>query len=132
MSAEEASVTLVIPARAQFLRLARLTAAGIASDLGFSVQGIEDLRVAVDEACAVLIDGCGDGGHKQHEVELHYRIDGDRLLINGTSHCGPGDPIELHPVARELLAMTADEHEVFTTANGRAFRLTKRRKDADG
>jgi serine/threonine-protein kinase RsbW len=132
MTIDEPSVTLIIPAQPRYLRLARLTAAGIASDLGFSVQGIEDLRVAVDEACAVLIDGCPDEQHKQHEVELHYQIDGDRLLINGTSHCGPGDPIDLHPVARELLTMTADEHEVFPTANGRAFRLTKRRKDAVG
>jgi anti-sigma regulatory factor (Ser/Thr protein kinase) len=131
MSEAEASVTLTIPAQTRYLRLARLAAAGIASDLGFSVQGIEDLRVAVDEACAVLIDGCRDG-HKQHEVELHYHIDGDRLLINGLSQCGPGEPIDLHPVARELLSMTADEHEVFPTPNGRAFRLTKRRKDADG
>jgi anti-sigma regulatory factor (Ser/Thr protein kinase) len=132
MSTDEASVTLTIPARTRYLRLARLTAAGIASDLGFSVQGIEDLRVAVDEACAVLIDGCADSNHKQHEVELHYLIDGDRLLINGVSHCGPGEPIDVHPVARELLGITSDEHEVFSTANGRAFRLTKRRKDTDG
>ena len=33
---------------------------------------------------------------------------------------------ELHAVARELLAMLADEYAVANDANGRTFRLVKR------
>lgn len=126
----EPSVRLTIPARSRYLRLARLTAAGIASDLGFSLQGIEDLRIAVDEACAILIEGCGREDHERHELDLHYGIVGDKLLIEGRSTCGAGDPIEIHSVARELLEMTADEHEVYSVEGGRAFRLVKHRQDA--
>jgi len=126
----EPSVRLTIPARSRYLRLARLTAAGIASDLSFSLQGIEDLRVAVDEACAVLIEGCGVADHDTHEVDLHYCIVGDKLLIEGWSRCGGAGPVDLHPVARELLEMTADEHEFGTTENGRSFRLVKHRQGA--
>lgn len=124
-------VRLAIPARSRYLRLARLAAAGIASDLGFSLQGIEDLRIAVDEACALLIEDCDDEGHgEHHELDLHYRIAGDKLLIEGRSSCGAGRAIEIHAVARELLEMTADEHEVYRTDEGRAFRLVKHRQDA--
>jgi serine/threonine-protein kinase RsbW len=127
---EEPSVRLVIPARSRYLRLARLTAAGIASDLGFSLQGIEDLRVAVDEACAILIDGCPEGSHDSHEVELVYGILGNRLVIEGRSSCGTGAPIDVHPVARELLEMTADEYDLESGDHGRVFRLVKQRQDA--
>lgn len=126
----EPSVRLTIPARSRYLRLARLTAAGIASDLGFTLQGIEDLRIAVDEACAILIEGCGTDEHGRHELDLHYGIVGDKLLIEGRSTCGAGQPIEIHSVARELLEMTADEHEVHLVDGGRAFRLVKHRQDA--
>jgi anti-sigma regulatory factor (Ser/Thr protein kinase) len=127
---EEPSVRLTIPARSRYLRLARLTAAGIASDLGFTLQGIEDVRIAVDEACAILIEACGTDEHNHHELDLHYGIVGDKLLIEGRSNCGAGQPVEMHAVARELLEMTADEHEVHTVEGGRAFRLVKHRQDA--
>jgi serine/threonine-protein kinase RsbW len=129
-SASEPSVRLTIPARSRYLRLARLTAAGIASDLGFTLQGIEDLRIAVDEACAILIEGCPDEAHAGHELDLKYGIVGDKLLIEGHAGCGGGAPIEIHAVARELLEMTADEHEVFEAEGGRAFRLVKHRQEA--
>jgi serine/threonine-protein kinase RsbW len=121
------SVRLTIPARSRYLRLARLTAAGIASDLGFSLQAIEDLRVAVDEVCALLIDGCDPDGA---ELELRYEPDGDKLLISGSCPCGDGQPAEIHPVARELLEMTADEYDVAASAGSRTFRLVKHREDA--
>jgi hypothetical protein len=118
----EAEIRLVIPAQSRFLRLARLTAAGIAGDLGFSLQDIEDLRVAVDEMSAVLIDGVAPS----LELELVYRIDGDELQVEG--RCAHAGAIaELHPVARELLSMTADEFAVDAGGEGRRFRLVKRR-----
>jgi serine/threonine-protein kinase RsbW len=125
------SVKLVIPARPRFLRLARLTAAGIGTDLGFSLQDIEDLRVAVDEACACLMQDCVDGTHKSvHHLELTYEVLGDKLVIGGSAPCAAGLDVEVHPVARELLDMTADEYDIRATDTGRAFRLVKHRQGA--
>jgi len=118
-------VRLAIPAEARHLRLARLTAAGIAGDAGFTLEDIEDLRVAVDEVCAILIEGAGDDA----EVELRYRVGIDELVIEGACPNGAGEP-ELHPVARELLAMTADEYEVGRDGASVVFRLVKRRHAA--
>ena len=56
-------VRLVVPAAPEYLRLVRLTAAGLASRLGFTFDEVEDLRIAVDELCFHLLgDGDGDGG----------------------------------------------------------------------
>jgi serine/threonine-protein kinase RsbW len=122
MVVDDSPVRLVIPARARFLRLARLTAAGIAGDLGFGLDAIEDLRVAVDEVCAVLIEGVdGDA-----ELELVYRGTDEGLVIEGSCTNGHG-VTDLHPVARELLAMTADDYSVSSTGDVLSFRLLKRR-----
>jgi serine/threonine-protein kinase RsbW len=127
MVVDDSPVRLVIPARARFLRIARLTAAGIAGDIGFGLDAIEDLRVAVDEVCAVLIDGTdGDG-----ELELVYRATDDGLVIEGSCVNGGAVP-DLHPVAQELLAMTADDYSVYASGEAVGFRLLKRREVATG
>ena len=118
---------LVIPARARYLRLARLTAAGIGGDLGLGLEAIEDLRVAVDEVSAILIEGAVDGA----ELELVYRCVDEGLVIEGSCP-NPGAVPELHPVARELLAMTADDYSVHASAGVMSFRLVKRREVASG
>lgn len=123
MSADDSPVRLVIPARARFLRLARLTGAGIASDLGFGLEAIEDLRVAVDEVCAILVEGAADDA----ELALVYRATADGLVIEG-SCSNPGAVPDLHPVARELLAMTADDYSVYSAGEVVSFRLLKRRE----
>src|SRR2546423_7856230 len=48
-------VRLVVPASPEYLRLVRLTAAGMASRLGFTFDEVEDLRIAVDELCFHLL-----------------------------------------------------------------------------
>jgi len=117
-------IRLAIPADVRFLRVARLTAAGVAGDLGFGLQAIEDLRVAIDELCALVIDRADAGA----ELELEYQIADDELIIEGRCSGSGGVP-QIHPVAAELLRMTADEYEVAGDGSGRSFRLIKRQHE---
>ena len=119
-------VRLVIPAEPRYLRLARLTAAGLAGDLGYGTDAIEDLRIAVDELCAAVIDGCAPGA----ELTVRYRDLDGVLLVDGVCDDTESSPPELHAVARELLAMLADEYEVGGDGQGRTFRLVKRPRAA--
>jgi serine/threonine-protein kinase RsbW len=48
---EGEQVEIRIPADARWVRLVRLGAAGVASVLNFSVEEIEDIKLAVSEAC---------------------------------------------------------------------------------
>ncbi|RYX82944.1 anti-sigma B factor RsbW [bacterium] len=43
-------IELSIPAQSEWVRVARLTVAGVAARQGFSIQAVEDLKVAVSEA----------------------------------------------------------------------------------
>lgn len=117
------SVTLVIPAEARYLRLARLTAAGLAGDLGYGVDAIEDLRIAVDELCAAVIEDT----EPTAELTVTYREVDGAVVVDGVCNDGAGAaPPELHGVAKELLSMLADEYEVGADGRGRTFRLVKR------
>jgi len=117
----EPQVRLVIPARSRYLRLARLTAAGLAGDLGYPVDAIEDLRIAVDELCASVIDGCPPDA----ELELVYREVAGGLVVEGTCRARSTAAPDLHSVARELLNMLADEYSIGAVDGHRCFRLVK-------
>jgi len=116
------AVHLVIPATSRYLRLARLTAAGLAGDLGYPVDAIEDLRIAVDELCAAIIEETPATA----ELELVYHETEDGLVVEGTCRALTTNAPELHSVARELLNMLADEYTIGTKNGHRCFRLVKR------
>src|SRR2546430_16011483 len=48
-------VVLVVPADGSYLAVLRTATAGLAARLQFTLDEIEDLRIAVDEACAILL-----------------------------------------------------------------------------
>src|SRR3954468_9250424 len=75
-------VKLAVPATAEFLRLARVTAAGLASRVGFTFDEVDDLRLDIDELCFALI-----GAHGRHgTVQLRYVVLDDGLEVVGTGH----------------------------------------------
>lgn len=48
-------VEMRVPASSAYLSVLRTAAAGLAARLDFTLDEIEDLRIAVDEACALLL-----------------------------------------------------------------------------
>ncbi len=54
-------VELRIPSRAEWVALARLAAATVANRLRFSIEEIEDVKLAVAEACTAVIQHEGHG-----------------------------------------------------------------------
>ena len=51
-----ASVTIIIPCRAEYVGIARLAILGVANRLDFSYDEVEDVRLAVGEACSHAIE----------------------------------------------------------------------------
>ncbi len=54
-------VELEVPASAAYIAVVRTAAAGLAARVDLTLDRIEDLRIAVDEACALLVAGADDG-----------------------------------------------------------------------
>lgn len=120
MSTSSRSAELRIQSDPRMLRLARVTAASMAAELPFTVQDIEDLRVAVDELAAAIIEGCDADGH----LLLTFESDEQGLTVRGRV-AGAGAVPELHPVASDLLSLLAHDHELTTEGDDRVFRFTK-------
>jgi len=54
-------IDITVPADGAYLSVLRTAAAGLAARLDFTLDDIEDLRVAVDEACSILLAQASDG-----------------------------------------------------------------------
>jgi serine/threonine-protein kinase RsbW len=54
-------IELIVPALPTYLSVVRTATAGLAARLSFTFDEIEDLRIAVDEACAMLLALPGPG-----------------------------------------------------------------------
>ncbi|MBW3547967.1 MAG: hypothetical protein KY452_07530 [Actinobacteria bacterium] len=119
-------IRLTLPATPQLVRVARLTAAGLASRLGFSLEEVEDLKIAVDELCFALVGTKGREG----TLTLIYRMGVDTLEIEGSSDF---DDRVVGSAASELstliLAAVVDEHELVGSDSTVHFRLKKRRAE---
>ena len=63
-------VELRLPAETAYVSVLRMTTAGLAARLDFTLDDIEDLRIAVGEACALVLDDAADGGSLHGIFEL--------------------------------------------------------------
>lgn len=72
-------VTLTMPARADFLILARLALAGLSRAVKIDPETLADLKLAVTEACANAVRHAY--GDSEGQVTVRYSVDGDRLAI---------------------------------------------------
>jgi serine/threonine-protein kinase RsbW len=60
------TVDLRVPADPAYLAVIRTATAGLAARLDLTLDEIEDLRIAVDEACALLLDHRSHPGEEVH------------------------------------------------------------------
>lgn len=63
-------VSIRLPAAGAYLSILRTATAGLAARLDFTVEEINDLRIAVDEACAMLLAQAAPGADLECEFEL--------------------------------------------------------------
>ena len=121
-------VQLVMPADPEFLRLARVTAMGLASRLQFTIDEIDDLRIAIDELLFGLIGTKGRPGR----VTMRYSMVGSGLEVRGTATFEDGaETPGLTELSELILNAVADEHELSPGGPTPTFRLLKRRVDQE-
>lgn len=75
-------VELRIPCKPEFVSVARLAVAGIANRLHFTVEEIEDVKLAVAEACTNCIQRSPDA----REISLLSEILPEELRISVSDH----------------------------------------------
>ena len=70
-------VKVTLPAEGAYLSVLRTATAGLAARLDFTLDEIEDLRIAVDEACAMLLAQAIPGT----SLECAFDLDADEMAI---------------------------------------------------
>lgn len=101
------TVDLRIPAETRHVATARVVAASLAADLGFDIDEIDDLRLGVNEAVAVLLDA--EAGVAGDDLDISFRVTGRQLDIE-VSRRGITSPVVLDELADRILGAVVDHH----------------------
>ena len=133
-------VQLTAPAERSSVRLARLVASGVGAEAGLSIDDTEDLRIAVSELVALLVDGAED---PQLSIQVTYLSVPGEVTVEGHGEAGavasaagaPGSSVSDAPpavddIALEILRVVVDVHTFEADQAGRRFRLVKRARPA--
>jgi serine/threonine-protein kinase RsbW len=110
-------VRLRVPAHPQYLRLVRLVASSMAGDLGFPLEELDEVRIAVDEVGAALLV-------EDAATELHFTfsVSDDALTVRAASTASSETLLTLDPIAEEMIRILTDKFEV--TCQDREHRIT--------
>lgn len=120
-------IELTLPAAAPLVRIARLVASGVATAAEFDLDELEDLRIAVDEMCATLLEG-GTGA----PFTLRFEVSAGGVDVTGTTRAGASTQLdtERSALSRQILDAVVDLHTVDQTDHELRVQLQKRRTSA--
>lgn len=130
------TVQLIIPCRAEYVGVARLAVLGIASRMPFSYDEVEDVRLAVGEACTHAVERAGTGNST---IRIVGTIDPHALTIEVKDDVAEEDmapPTEEAKLLEEagvdqeglgalLMEILVDEVKIETSPTGTRVLLTK-------
>lgn len=138
-----AEIELEIPARSDYLALVRLVvAAAVSIEPPIDDRRLDDLRLAVTEACANAIEATGTAN--EATITIRCTLETDRIEIEVVDHGGGFDPSTLGelPAATDpqrleherglgvpLMRALADDVTFETSPDGTSVRLTVYRPD---
>ncbi len=130
------TLTVRIPAAPSYVRIVRLIAAGLAARLGFTLEDIEDLKIAVDELTAYLTGSRGHAG----TLEVNFLLYEDHIEIKGRAHLaevageaesgegsGPRLRTELTELSQKILETVVDSASLGADDGTPTFTLSKHR-----
>jgi serine/threonine-protein kinase RsbW len=102
------TIRLTVPAALEYVRIVRLTASGVASRLGFDVEEVEDLRVAVDELASLAVEAA-DGT----DLSVRFVVDEGVLRIEGGAPLS-ADRLEVgvDDLTAQILAAVVEEWDL--------------------
>jgi Histidine kinase-like ATPase domain len=102
-------VVVTLPAQPRLVRVARLVASGLANELGFGVDRLDDVRLAVGEACGFAVQSGA------REITLTYALDERSLGVTLDASLDGEDAepaAEYSALVGQVLAVVGSEHHI--------------------
>lgn len=119
-------VTLRLPAAGAYLSVLRTTTASLASRLDVTIDEIEDLKIAVDEACAMLLAQAVPGA----DLECTFELTADAISIAVTVPTLDGQEPSRDTFAWTVLTALAGEVDSSVDADSRVTVALRKTRDA--
>ena len=117
-------VTVRLPAAAAYLAVVRTTTASLAARLNFTLDEIEDMRIAVDEASCLLLAGATDDA----ELTCVFEMFADSMQVSVSTMTNGGRAPARDSFAWTVLTALAGQVDAWTEPDGRqTISLVKRR-----
>ena len=117
-----ADVELRLPADGAYVSVLRTTTAGLAARLDFTIADIEDLRIAVGEACALVLPVAVANS----DVTCDFHLSPGELTVRVAVATEGDSAPEYDGFAWQVLSTLASSAEVDLTPGRFAVRLTMR------
>jgi serine/threonine-protein kinase RsbW len=102
------TVTLTLPLHVRHASTARMVAASLAADAGFSVDEIDDLRLGINEVVSVLADEDVGDGSTRMAIEFDISPGHVEATVARTDGAGAA---ELDDLAQRILDAVIDQYE---------------------
>jgi len=118
-------VELRSPADSAYLAVLRTATAGLAARLDFTLDDIEDLRIAVDEACAMVLPQARENS----DLTCTFDLAASKLTVAVTAECDSPRPPNRDGFAWTVLA--ALTNEVAAAVDGDKLTVTLARGTSD-
>jgi serine/threonine-protein kinase RsbW len=108
-------VSVRLPATPAYLAVLRTTTASLAARLDFTLDEIEDLRIAVDEACGLLLTGTDPDA----ELTSVFEMSTDAIQITVSAPTTHGRAPSRDSFAWTVLSALAGQVDTWTEPDGR-------------
>jgi serine/threonine-protein kinase RsbW len=114
----DADVLVRVPADGAFVSVLRTTTAGLAARLDFTLDVVEDLRIAVGEACAMVLPEADPDG----DMTAEFFLSGGSIRVVVSVPCVETIEPDRDSFAWQVLETLADHAEA--TQDGGRFAVT--------
>jgi serine/threonine-protein kinase RsbW len=124
-------ITLTVPAKSEYAKTVRMTAAALVGRMGMNFDQVDDVRMAAEEAFVYAVDTLPEDA----EVRFEFSVSDDEIQIDVP--LGSEDPSSDEEADRRaayatfILESVCDSYGFETDEDGAHLRLTKRVGGAD-
>jgi serine/threonine-protein kinase RsbW len=103
------AIDIHVPLRSHHAATLRLVVASVGAEAGFTIDELDDLKLAVSEVFNLLIEAAPDGSRQRARLRLDVDTAGLTIEIGNPEATGP---VELDPLAATILSSVTDEYHV--------------------
>ena len=121
-------IDIRIPADGVYVATLRMCAASLAARCDLTVDDIEDLRLAVDEACSLLLPHAGAGSDDAANLDAVFTLHPGELRVQTRVAAADGAAIDQSGFAWTVLGALASDVSIESERDRLSITITKRRE----